>query len=228
MRHKVQLFLRSQSFSSSPLSRRRGIYCLVECKTFKVLKKSNKVESSFMVCKLLDQYFVSRWSEALGKMKTSRSLTCWPRQILGPALKGLKINGLGVKYLWSLSSRKRSGSNTRAYQLKHLMVWYQAWNSYHRAPRGRFGVAYQWCYTCTWENMLTYVSTSGRQDVHGVGRDINWRLFCTFCRQNHSFVWSPWRWCSAHHQECVVISTHLISTGLYHNTRVSSTSMTRQ
>ena len=32
----------------------------------------------------------------------------------GPALKGQKIKGFGVKYFFSLSSRKRSGSNMRA------------------------------------------------------------------------------------------------------------------
>ena len=40
--------------------------------------------------------------------------TCCPRQMRGPALKGQKMKGLGVKYFFALSSRKRSGSNTRA------------------------------------------------------------------------------------------------------------------
>jgi len=42
------------------------------------------------------------------------SITCCPRQIRGPALKGRKMKGLGVRYLCSRSSRKRSGSNSSA------------------------------------------------------------------------------------------------------------------
>lgn len=34
--------------------------------------------------------------------------------ILGPALKGKKMNGLGVTYFFSLSSNQRSGSNSSA------------------------------------------------------------------------------------------------------------------
>jgi hypothetical protein len=41
-------------------------------------------------------------------------ITCWPRHILGPALNGRNMNGLGVKYLCSRSSMNRSGSNTSA------------------------------------------------------------------------------------------------------------------
>ena len=37
--------------------------------------------------------------------------TCCPRQILGPALKGKKMNGFGVTYRFSLSSMNLSGSN---------------------------------------------------------------------------------------------------------------------
>lgn len=48
------------------------------------------------------------------KGRRSRGRTCCPRHILGPALKGRKMNGLGVRYLRSLSSRKRSGSNISA------------------------------------------------------------------------------------------------------------------
>lgn len=40
--------------------------------------------------------------------------TCCPRQILGPALNGQKMKGLGIRNLWSLSSRNRSGSNLSA------------------------------------------------------------------------------------------------------------------
>ena len=46
---------------------------------------------------------------------------CWPRQIRGPALKGKKIKGFGVRYLWSLSSRNRSGSNSIAYNIRISM-----------------------------------------------------------------------------------------------------------
>ena len=40
-----------------------------------------------------------------------RRLTCWPRQIRGPALKGRKMKGFGVRYFETRSSRNRSGSN---------------------------------------------------------------------------------------------------------------------
>lgn len=36
--------------------------------------------------------------------------TCCPRHIRGPALNGRKMKGLPVKYLFSRSSTKRSGS----------------------------------------------------------------------------------------------------------------------
>lgn len=36
---------------------------------------------------------------------------CCPRQMRGPALKGRKMNGFGVRYFATRSSRKRSGSN---------------------------------------------------------------------------------------------------------------------
>lgn len=45
--------------------------------------------------------------------------TCCPKQIRGPALKGMKMNGLGVRYFFNLSSRKRSGSNSSAATSKH-------------------------------------------------------------------------------------------------------------
>jgi len=43
-----------------------------------------------------------------------KGLTCCPRQILGPALKGRNMNGFGRRYFLNRSSRNRSGSNTRA------------------------------------------------------------------------------------------------------------------
>ena len=42
--------------------------------------------------------------------------TCCPRQIRGPALKGKKMYGFGVRYLCNLLSRNRSGSNSWAIQ----------------------------------------------------------------------------------------------------------------
>ena len=43
--------------------------------------------------------------------------TCWPRQMRGPALKGRKMNGFGVRYLLTRSSRNRSGSYSCAVPL---------------------------------------------------------------------------------------------------------------
>ena len=41
------------------------------------------------------------------------SRTCWPRQILGPALNGRNMKGLEARSVF-LSSMKRSGSNSSA------------------------------------------------------------------------------------------------------------------
>lgn len=49
-------------------------------------------------------------------------LTCWPMQILGPTLKGRNIEGLGVRYLSIRSSRKRSGSNSRATNQSTMLI----------------------------------------------------------------------------------------------------------
>ena len=53
-------------------------------------------------------------SKRTRKKDISLYANCCPRQMRGPALKGKKMKGLGVRYLWSLSSRKRSGSNSSA------------------------------------------------------------------------------------------------------------------
>ncbi len=55
-----------------------------------------------------------RWSSLTRKKVASWYANCWPRQMRGPALKGQKMNGFGVRYLCTLSSRNRSGSNLRA------------------------------------------------------------------------------------------------------------------
>jgi len=39
---------------------------------------------------------------------------CWPRQIRGPALNGMKIYGFLVTYLLEHSSSQQSGSNSSA------------------------------------------------------------------------------------------------------------------
>ena len=84
-----------------------------------VLKESDEEKGSFVVCKLFFFFFKK-------KKKINYSLvydmmdgwvmnrTCWPRQILGPALKGKKMNGFGMRYFWRRSSKNRSGSNSRA------------------------------------------------------------------------------------------------------------------
>lgn len=48
--------------------------------------------------------------------------TCCPRQIRGPALKGRKMNGLGIKYFSNRSSRNRSGSNSDAISKKKKRI----------------------------------------------------------------------------------------------------------
>lgn len=66
--------------------------------------------------------------------------TCCPRQMRGPALKGLKMKGFGVKYFFTLSSRKRSGSNTRAGEKK--VYEYHAFCSEHTNRQGPRGLSY--------------------------------------------------------------------------------------
>ena len=62
-------------------------------------------------------------------------VTCCPRQIRGPALKGRKMNGLGIRYLCNRSSRKRSGSNSSAG--KNVSVNHSKQEMvYHRVPKG--------------------------------------------------------------------------------------------
>ena len=46
--------------------------------------------------------------------KHGSSVTCWPRQIRGPALNGRKINGFLETYVLRRSSSHRSGSKTSA------------------------------------------------------------------------------------------------------------------
>src|SRR5277367_3384831 len=48
------------------------------------------------------------------KISECMKLTCCPRQMRGPALNGKNMNALGTRYFLSLSSRKRSGSNSLA------------------------------------------------------------------------------------------------------------------
>ena len=53
-------------------------------------------------------------SAALLSIESVFALTCCPRQILGPALKGQKMKGLGTRYFWTRWSKNRSGSNSSA------------------------------------------------------------------------------------------------------------------
>ena len=64
-----------------------------------------------------DISWYANWSVAIessGTEENTERITCWPRHILGPALKGKNMNGFGIRYLPNLSSINRSGSNTCA------------------------------------------------------------------------------------------------------------------
>lgn len=82
---------------------------------WEVLKQPNEKERYLIVCEL------KVWMRT-SQVKSTKMLTCWPGHILGPALKGRKIKGWGVRYFWSRSSRNLSGSNSRARE-------YQMWSA---------------------------------------------------------------------------------------------------
>ena len=55
------------------------------------------------------------WSDLAEEGSSNTSTrTCWPRQILGPILKGKKMPGFLARYLLTRSSKNRSGSNSKA------------------------------------------------------------------------------------------------------------------
>ena len=59
--------------------------------------------------------------------KVKKVATCWPRHILGPALKGTNMKGFGIRYLFNLSSMNRSGSNSSARNRLRTMECEEAW-----------------------------------------------------------------------------------------------------
>jgi hypothetical protein len=81
-----------------------------------MLEESNKEVSRFMIGELGDIRI-----RISGTNDESVLITCCPKQILGPPLKGQKIKGFGTRYLCSLSSKNLSGSNSRA-NGKHLVL----------------------------------------------------------------------------------------------------------
>lgn len=91
-----------------PLRRRELLNICGQRDRRELLEKTYEEERGFVVGELK-----SDESQYKCREPSSRQ-TCCPRQILGPALKGIKMNGLGVRYLWRRSSRNRSGSNSSA------------------------------------------------------------------------------------------------------------------
>jgi hypothetical protein len=94
----------------SPLRRRERLYICGQGDRRELLEKAYEEERNFVVGELVKDGCQYEYYELPSRH------TCCPRQILGPALKGTKMKGLGVRYLWRRSSRKRSGSNSRAGQ----------------------------------------------------------------------------------------------------------------
>ena len=52
--------------------------------------------------------------QPIAQLNEKTAQTCCPKQMRGPALKGMNMKGLGMRYFCTRSSRKRSGSNSRA------------------------------------------------------------------------------------------------------------------
>ena len=93
---------------------------------------------------------------------TNHYITCWPRQIRGPALKGRNMKGLGMRYLCRRSSRNRSGSNSRAIhdfcnQIQILLEEKTCWTN-HLVPKDPIDDALQKLYIQSYKHQKKKVN----------------------------------------------------------------------
>lgn len=104
---------------SHPVYWGQWIWCLcIQSQTERrePLKKADNEKRYFIVSKLHHSIQNTPRRQQLEK------LTCCPRHIRGPALKGVNMNGFFNKYFAALSSKNRSGSNSNAKKIRIKVI----------------------------------------------------------------------------------------------------------
>jgi len=186
----INLLRSLETFTACPSWRRLHIAGAIKGKACELLEEADEVVGCLVVCELLCMGHCLCHLNRAWRWKQ----TCWPRQILGPALKGQKMYGFGVRYLCKRSSRKRLGSKTKA--VDNYRAWVSVDTRKRRCAPSGPQRSVLLCILITVYAQLENINFQEIQegiwaDVQCISRNIYRLLVRIFGRPDCRFGWSP-------------------------------------